>query len=147
MSVRLDRNIVIRHMARSGVSRKRIAAEFQLSAKSVSNIAAGAKAGTAARSKYSNEKTDGFASKREAKRAQDLQLLERAGKISNLKFQVRFEIIPAQDGERPAYYIADFVYDENDVRVVEDCKGYRTDVFRLKRKLMLWKWGIKVRET
>ncbi|MDE2470831.1 MAG: DUF1064 domain-containing protein, partial [Bradyrhizobium sp.] len=81
-------------------------------------------------SKYANKRTDGFASKREAKRAAELKLLERAGQISELQFQVPFEVIPKQPGERATKYIADAVYRENGRTVVEDCKGYRTEVYR-----------------
>ena len=97
--------------------------------------------------KYSNIPTRGFASKREARRAQDLRLLERAGKITKLQTQVKFLLVPKFGKERPMHYIADFVYDEHGIRVVEDCKGCRTDVYRIKRKLMKWIRGIEIRET
>ena len=76
-----------------------------------------------------------------------LRLLERAGKITDLKRQVKFELIPKQEGERACYYIADFTYMENGELVVEDCKGFKTDVYKLKRKLMLYVHGIKIKET
>ena len=76
-----------------------------------------------------------------------LRLLERAGKISDLKRQVKFELIPKQDGERSVHYVADFTYYENGKLVVEDCKGYRTDLYRLKKKLLLWTKGIRIKET
>lgn len=76
-----------------------------------------------------------------------LRLLERAGKISDLKRQVKFELIPKQDGERAVHYVADFTYYENGKLVVEDCKGYRTDLYRLKKKLLLWTKGIRIKET
>ncbi len=60
-------------------------------------------------SKYGNRRTNGYASKREASRAQELRLLEKAGKIHNLREQVPFELIPKQDGERARKYVADFV--------------------------------------
>jgi len=101
--------------------------------------------------KYNNVKTyvDGIAfdSKKEAKRYQELKLLERGGVISDLDYQVKFELIPKQEGERPCYYVADFVYTENGKNVVEDVKGFRTDVYKLKRKLMLWVHGIRVVEV
>jgi hypothetical protein len=71
----------------------------------------------------------------------------RAGRISDLKRQVKYELIPKQDGERACYYVADFTYYENGNLVVEDCKGYQTEVFRLKKKLMLWVHGIRIRIT
>lgn len=102
-------------------------------------------------SKYKNEKTDGYHSKKEAKRASDLRLMQEAGQIRNLREQVQFEIIPKQDGERSAHYIADFQYEEFSGdgwrEVTEDCKGYRTADYVLKRKLMLHVHGIKIRET
>lgn len=70
-----------------------------------------------------------------------------AGQIRGLKWQVRFELIPKQSGERACHYVADFVYEENGVRVVEDCKGMRTPLYVVKRKLMLFVHGIKIRET
>lgn len=76
-----------------------------------------------------------------------LRLLERAGKIQDLKRQVSFELIPKQKGERACNYIADFTYYEDGKLVVEDCKGYKTDVYRLKKKLLLWVHGIRIKET
>lgn len=124
-------------------------------------------------SKYLNKKVvvDGieFSSKKEAKRYQDLLLLSKTGEISDLRLQVPYELIPAQREpdtigpkggvkpgktiERAVYYVADFVYLDKEGRtVVEDVKGYRGhtgaySVFVLKRKWMLWKYGIKVREV
>jgi hypothetical protein len=101
-------------------------------------------------SKFRNVKTDGYDSKKEARRAADLRLLEKAGAIRNFREQVSFLLIPACGAERACYYKADFCYDEGPSpfhSVVEDCKGYRTEVYRLKRKLMLFVHGIAVRET
>ena len=92
-----------------------------------------------------------FDSRKEYYRWCDLRLLERAGKISDLKRQVKYELIPKQDGERSCTYIADFQYCQDGKLVVEDCKGYKRgaayQLFSIKRKLMLWKHGIKVKET
>ena len=102
-------------------------------------------------SKYRNRRTvyDGitFDSQREANRYAELKLLERAGEISDLKLQVPFELIPKQPGERAVKYIADFVYTEDGQTVVEDVKGKKTRDYIIKRKLLLWVHGIKVRET
>lgn len=108
-------------------------------------------------SKYHARKTvvDGitFDSKREAKRYGELKLLERAGAIRDLKRQVRYELIPAFDCDgkhyRPTTYIADFVYTDVNTgkEVVEDCKGYRTDVYRLKAKLLARRFGVAILET
>ena len=103
-------------------------------------------------SKYGNRKLkapDGqvFDSVKEFHRWGVLRLLERAGKISDLKRQVSFELIPKQDGERACTYVADFTYYEDGKLVVEDCKGFKTEVYMLKRKLMLWVHGIRIKET
>lgn len=109
-------------------------------------------------SKYHARKTvvDGieFDSRKEAKRWQELRLLEKAGAISELKRQVKFELIPAQKDpvtgkviERACTYIADFCYVEDGETVTEDTKGFRTEAYRIKRKLMLQKYGIRIRET
>jgi hypothetical protein len=92
-----------------------------------------------------------FDSQKEYKRFCLLSLLERAGEITNLQRQVKYELIPSQriDGkvvERPCTYIADFVYQQDGKTVVEDTKGFRTKDYIIKRKLMLWVRGIRIRE-
>lgn len=108
------------------------------------------------RSKFGAVKTDGFASKKEAKRWGELVLLERGGQIDCLRKQVPYELIPRQNGpdgkmiERPCAYIADFVYIVNALeryQVVEDAKGFRTPEYRIKRKLMLHVHGVRIREV
>lgn len=108
------------------------------------------------RSKYHNKPVvvDGehFDSQREANRWHDLKVLQLAGVISDLRRQVPFELIPAQklEGkvvERPVRYIADFVYSMGGETVVEDTKGVRTKEYVIKRKLMLYKHGIIVKEV
>lgn len=104
-----------------------------------------------------------FDSQKEYRRWQALRLLERAGAIWDLKRQVRFELLPeirespvigprggskpGKQVEKPVYYIADFVYYKDGRLVVEDAKGVRTDVYIIKRKLMLHIHGIKILET
>ena len=88
-----------------------------------------------------------FASVKEYHRWGVLRLLERAGRITDLKRQVRYEVIPKQQGERACDYVADFTYYEDGKLVVEDAKGYRTDDYIIKRKLMLWVHGIRIKET
>jgi len=88
-----------------------------------------------------------FDSKREAARYAELKLMQRAGLISDLRRQVKYELIPKQQGERAVSYIADFVYSENGQTVVEDVKGVRTPVYKIKKKLMLWRHGVKIREV
>lgn len=106
--------------------------------------------------KYHNQKTrtsDGVEhdSQKEARRWMELQLLQKAGLIGDLYRQVKFELIPKQDGERPCYYIADFVYHDlkSDKVVVEDVKSVATrkdKAYIIKRKLMLFLKGIKISE-
>jgi len=86
-----------------------------------------------------------FASKKEAKRYLELKTLEKAGKIKNLKLQPVFLL---QEGFyyqgkaiRQITYRADFEYvNEKGERVVEDVKGFRTDVYKIKKKLFLKKY-------
>ncbi|NOQ48725.1 MAG: DUF1064 domain-containing protein [Methanococcoides sp.] len=102
------------------------------------------------KTKYGNKKTAGFDSKREAMRYRDLDLLQKAGEISELKTQVTFEVVPKQEGERAVKYIADFSYfDLNGNYVVEDVKSpaTKTPAYVIKRKLMLHVHGIRVLET
>lgn len=93
-----------------------------------------------------------FDSKREANRWLELRMLERAGKIEKLKRQVKYLLIPSQyrDGkciERECSYLADFVYVKDGHLVVEDCKGFRTPEYKIKRKLMLQLYDIRLVET
>lgn len=88
-----------------------------------------------------------FDSQKERDRWCILRLLERAGRISDLKRQVSYELIPKQGTMRACSYIADFTYQENGKLVVEDCKGYRTEAYKIKKKLMLWVHGIRIKET
>ena len=129
--------------------------------------------------KYGSKKTvlDGvkFDSIKEARRYQELLLLQRAGAITDLQRQVPFELIPAQYEETPTgevyqrgerkgqpkvkrvcveqsvCYVADFMYQKDGERIVEDVKGYKKGtayaVFTVKRKLMLWVHGIKIKEV
>ncbi len=109
-------------------------------------------------SKYGNrviQTEDGkFDSQREYKRWCELKLLERAGEISYLRRQVQFELIPRQKDpvtnkvvERACFYVADFVYMENGKMVVEDSKGMRTKEYRIKRKLLLKEYGLRIKEV
>lgn len=110
-------------------------------------------------SKYRNKKCniDGiwFDSIREGRRYAELKLMEKGGYISDLQLQVPFELVPNQkniDGkvvEKKVVYRADFVYRDNETgkTVVEDSKGYRTEVYRLKKKLMRLVHGIEIKEV
>ena len=107
--------------------------------------------------KYNNKKVtvngQVFDSKKEARRYKELLLLEKAGVIKNLSRQVKFVLIPSQRDEsgkvieRECSYKADFVYEEGEKTVVEDVKGFRTKEYIIKRKLMLWRYGIRIREV
>lgn len=114
------------------------------------------------KSKYGSRKVtiDGvtYDSVKEYHRACELKLLERAGVISGLKRQVEYVLIPTQriDGmvvERKCSYYADFVYWKDGQLVVEDVKGYRDPAsaayakFTIKRKLMLYVYGIRISEV
>lgn len=110
------------------------------------------------KNKYGNVKVvlDGykFDSKKEARRWAELKLLERAGIIEHLRRQEPFVLIPSQYDdrtleliERAVIYKADFVYKENGELVVEDCKGVRTKEYIIKRKLLLYTHGIRIREV
>lgn len=97
--------------------------------------------------KYNARKTevDGitFASKRESERYTELKLLERAGLITDLELQPSFELQPAfmYDGkkEMAIVYKADFQYFdvETNTIITEDVKGVRTEIYKLKRKMLL----------
>ena len=97
--------------------------------------------------KYRNKKTGGYASMAEANRAGALKLLERAGRITELREQVPYILVPKQDGEGAVKYVADFVYQQDGQTVVEDVKGFKTREYVIKRKLMLHVHGIRIREV
>lgn len=107
--------------------------------------------------KYNNKKVtvngQVFDSKKEANRYKELLLLEKAGVIKNLSRQVKFVLIPSQRDEsgkvieRECSYKADFKYEEDGKTVVEDVKGFRTKEYIVKRKLMLYQYGIRIREV
>jgi hypothetical protein len=101
------------------------------------------------KSKYGNVKTrvDGilFDSKKEAKRYLELKTLEKAGLIRGLVLQYPVQVV-AND-KVMFKWIADFVYYEGNERIFEDVKGVRTNVYRLKAKILKIIMGITVRET
>jgi hypothetical protein len=122
------------------------------------------------KNKLNAVKVGGYASKHEAERAAELRLMERAGRIKNLREQVEYVLIEPKYKEIPRIgkrgkpikpkrvcverglsYIADFVYEQDGKTVVEDAKGYKGGatyrVFVDKRKMVLEKYGIKVREV
>lgn len=105
-------------------------------------------------SKYNNRHVEinghRFDSKAEAKRYQELILLERSGEIRNLQVHPVY-LLQEQfnhNGKhfRAITYEADFAYVEDDIVVVEDVKGVRTPVYLLKRKMFLKQYGYVFRE-
>ena len=110
----------------------------------------------ARRGKYNARKTTVdnivFASKREAARYVELKLLQRAKRIADLECQPQFPIVV--NGQTVAKYVADFQYRELawdfeivENLVVEDVKGMKTPVYRLKKNLVEAQYGIQIREV
>ena len=108
-------------------------------------------------SKYHSKKVivDGieFDSKKEAKRYSELKLLERAGEIKELELQKVFELQPSfkKNGKtyRKTTYKADFYYFNNRIGkyIVEDVKGFKTEVYKLKKKMFEYKYNdLELRE-
>jgi hypothetical protein len=99
--------------------------------------------------KYKNKFTvvDGikFRSRREANRYSELQLLVRAGKISDLRMQVRYPL--EVNGLLICYYASDFTYMEGGKLIVEDAKGHITPLYVIKKKMMAAQYGIEIKET
>jgi hypothetical protein len=89
-----------------------------------------------------------FDSKREARRYRQLQLLERAGEIRELARQVAF-VIHAHGGQVVGRYVADFAYTSvaTGARAIEDAKGMRTPVYKLKKRLVEAEYGIEIVEV
>lgn len=93
----------------------------------------------AARAKYRAVKTECAAghlhdSKIEARRCDDLHALAAAGRITRLEQQPRFDV--RINGDLVCKYIADFAWQQDDLKVVEDVKGMVTPIFNLKKKLV-----------
>lgn len=107
------------------------------------------------RSKYGAKKvivgSRTYDSKAEALRAVSLRLELSVGAISDLRYQVAYElaqsVIVAGRKRPPLRYVADFVYIRDGVEVVEDVKGMVTAVYRIKRHLMKSVHGIDILET
>ena len=121
--------------------------------------------------KYGNKKitvgNETFDSGKEYRRFCELKLLQRGKKISDLRRQVKFVLIPTQYEKFPRYsqktgkrlkdgirtleqelsYVADFVYMQDGKQIVEDVKGFKTPEYRIKKKLLLWVHGIQIKET
>ena len=114
--------------------------------------------GNVSASKYHNRRTKGFDSAKEWRRNQELEIMQRAGEISELNRQVPFVLMPSytiadettKQGFRTVReirYIADFTNRlKNGKKIIEDVKGMQTDVFKLKRKLLERKIALGVIE-
>lgn len=90
-------------------------------------------------SKYNNKKTEyngrTYDSKREAHRAWELDMLQKAGEVKEIEYQPVFECVV--NNKKICKYIADFKITYSDGHVeIEDVKGYKTDVYKLKKKLV-----------
>lgn len=106
-------------------------------------------------SKYNAKKAvvDGIEldSAKEAKRYVKLRDMESAGKIHGLCLQVPFELLPSFECDGVKYrgmkYIADFVYSRDGKQVVEDCKGFKTAEYKMKKKLMAYINHVNIEES
>ena len=100
------------------------------------------------RSKYGAIRTNGYASKAEAKRGAELDWLEKRGLIKDLGKQIKFVLIEKDELGSAVHYVADFVYYDVGLAkpIVEDVKGFRTPLYRLKRRLMWKLFKIRVQE-
>lgn len=106
--------------------------------------------------KYNNVRVGNFDSKKEAGRYNVLKYMEKIGKVRDVQHHVVFELLPKQvdsNGktiENAVTYEADFVYFdvEKNMEIVEDVKSTATitDVYKIKRKMMLWFHGIRIFE-
>lgn len=101
--------------------------------------------------RFQDENGEWWDSIKEHRRWLDLRLLETAGKIHDLRKKVPFDLLPAamKEGKRmrPLRYVADFVYLEDGVKIVEDAKGYRNKLYLMKKRLMWQLLGIDIFET
>ena len=87
----------------------------------------------------------GFSSQRERDRYANLKLLERSGTITGLRLQRRWPLVV--NGRRIAVWVSDFDYHRDGRLVVEDCKGFRTREYILKKKLFEALYGLAIQET
>ena len=86
-----------------------------------------------------------FASTKEGKRYQELKLLERAGEISRLELQPRYDI--TINGVKVCTYVGDFRYFTKAKQVLEDVKGMKTPLYRLKAKLVRALYNVEILES
>lgn len=94
-----------------------------------------------------------FDSKKESEEYLKLKYLQKIGEIKELKLQVPYELIPKYKINnkivRKCVYVADFTYitTKDDKLHIVDTKGFKTDVYRLKKKLFEYKYGVEVEEV
>jgi hypothetical protein len=86
-----------------------------------------------------------FDSKKESRRYSELRLLERAGMITELELQPRFDIIV--NGVNCGYYKADFRYMEEGEQIIVDVKGVRLPLYKLKKKIVEAIYSIEITEV
>jgi len=105
--------------------------------------------GTTSKYHAKHVKIDGhdFPSLKEGKRYEELKLLQRAGEIQSLRLQEPYVLVEKSKYGRAIKYYADFVYRQNGETVVEDTKGFKTPVYKLKKRLMAEIYGIEIKET
>jgi Protein of unknown function (DUF1064) len=97
--------------------------------------------------KYGNKRRGKYASKHEADIAGQLWTLERDGQIQDLKEQVPFLLVMGREKVRPITYVADFTYTLEGIGlIVCDAKGFKTPVYKIKKKLMYLLLGITILE-
>lgn len=108
------------------------------------------------KAKYNNHKVtiDGikFDSTKEGKRYQQLKQLEKDGEIKDLRLQVKFELQPpinlGYKKIRAINYVADFTYRDNmENLIVEDVKGMKTSIYKMKAKMFAYKYGFEISEV
>jgi hypothetical protein len=102
--------------------------------------------------KYGNKRVQfngrWFDSQREANHAAKLQALDERGLIANLQYQVRIPLVPGDGKLRGVVYVADFTYvDANGKLYVQDAKGYKTQIYRLKKRMAALLLGIEIEEV
>lgn len=85
-----------------------------------------------------------FHSKKEGRRYKELLILQKAGVISDLVLQPKFPFV--MGNKKMFTYIADFMYKCQGKEVIEDVKGVRTDVYRLKKKIIEQQFKVEIRE-
>ena len=104
--------------------------------------------GEAKVNKYSAERAGHYASKHEAEAACKYAALSRAGIITELEEQARITLVPGDGKLRPVVYVADFRYRDRDGNLhIVDAKGFKTPVYRLKKRLAALLLNLQIEEV